>query len=850
MRVYLDLPARALISYASARKQQVMHFKYDQNLELHNGIHAAIRGKLLEATFAPVWVEPLESAVLGYGHGEQGATTAQTFALSGISGPNVKRQRILHVPGTRSLTLSMLFSSYCKLYDGCNTFLATLRGVHQMAQAANDPVTGAYRVAPQMRQELQTLMAEYYQFRMEKARLDKESIAGVTKPAETELVRKIGTIRRSIDDMTYFKDNNTVKVDLFVYSYLYNAFLADGVYPERFIGLMTLVWTNIVVRASNNAGKHLYFLSDQHMPSNGFDAAQWRARAFFAFGVLSALTWGEMGYVDANTAPDLKTSYGNLDPPTWIEVLLTHADKMDSSTWSAEDMMRTAVCVMPFFTVSEVLHDAKTTILANQNSIMKEYLSVSVASIKDMSKGIPTSNAQVTLMQPKEFENFASSINTLRRSVWNMRGIGFGHVIGSYIGSMFSSAVNHCAYHGVFNSTGRAHNPGFSNPLYGVYDEANPNATWKSRLWMMYSARHLMTAGTIIGSNMEAADLSDENVCIRSMALALYLVHLFLLEDAEQYSIHDVLTDESNAKNLFTRLEEKDVDLEAKCTNALRFSREYRKASLGLANDRARIAEMRRICSRIYPSSTSYAMKKLECRIYAYYNATSPMSGGDDTGNGMLHGSLVFDQLYQALGKGHSTVKGNVYTIISQAICFLDRPKVWSSRGNLLAGGNHTSLASEIHADGQVSLVTGSSIQDETTGEENDATDPPEHATRQAQTPQPVLLGSILLQSSEKRMDEVMGTASASTGVDMLIGEDVHGKQIGQQDEQKQQQQEQHTASSAEMHQEDEQAQENANASSPTAAQPASSEDGTGATTASGSKQGKKGFKKVSARLL
>jgi hypothetical protein len=56
--------------------------RYNQNLDLHNGIHAAIRGKLLEATFASVWVEPLKSAVLGYGHGGEGATSAQTFALS------------------------------------------------------------------------------------------------------------------------------------------------------------------------------------------------------------------------------------------------------------------------------------------------------------------------------------------------------------------------------------------------------------------------------------------------------------------------------------------------------------------------------------------------------------------------------------------------------------------------------------------------------------------------------------------------------------------------------------------------------------------------------------------------
>jgi hypothetical protein len=50
--------------------EQVMHFKYDQNLDIPNGFHAGIKGRLLQATFEPVWMEPLAD----------GSQCADTFA--------------------------------------------------------------------------------------------------------------------------------------------------------------------------------------------------------------------------------------------------------------------------------------------------------------------------------------------------------------------------------------------------------------------------------------------------------------------------------------------------------------------------------------------------------------------------------------------------------------------------------------------------------------------------------------------------------------------------------------------------------------------------------------------------
>jgi hypothetical protein len=64
--------------YWHIARSQTMHFKYDQHLDIPNGYHAAVRGKVLQVTFAPVWMEPLEDAGM---FGGVGATNGSTFAV-------------------------------------------------------------------------------------------------------------------------------------------------------------------------------------------------------------------------------------------------------------------------------------------------------------------------------------------------------------------------------------------------------------------------------------------------------------------------------------------------------------------------------------------------------------------------------------------------------------------------------------------------------------------------------------------------------------------------------------------------------------------------------------------------
>lgn len=81
--------------YWHVARSQTMHFKYDQHLDIPNGYHAAVRGKVLQVTFAPVWMEPLEDAGMG---GGGATTTGSTFAVDyqdrHDTGRSSKQQRV------------------------------------------------------------------------------------------------------------------------------------------------------------------------------------------------------------------------------------------------------------------------------------------------------------------------------------------------------------------------------------------------------------------------------------------------------------------------------------------------------------------------------------------------------------------------------------------------------------------------------------------------------------------------------------------------------------------------------------------------------------------------------------
>lgn len=70
-----------------------MQFKYDQHADIPNGAVAATSGKLLEVTFAPVWVEPLEADSMSGISCTIGSTMAQVDDQD-TARPHMKRQKV------------------------------------------------------------------------------------------------------------------------------------------------------------------------------------------------------------------------------------------------------------------------------------------------------------------------------------------------------------------------------------------------------------------------------------------------------------------------------------------------------------------------------------------------------------------------------------------------------------------------------------------------------------------------------------------------------------------------------------------------------------------------------------
>lgn len=78
-------------------RSQVMQFKYDRHADIPNGAVAGTSGKLLEVTFAPVWIEPLEADTMT----GQSAPVAASFAWDSQDRsfiPHSKRLRA--IPGS------------------------------------------------------------------------------------------------------------------------------------------------------------------------------------------------------------------------------------------------------------------------------------------------------------------------------------------------------------------------------------------------------------------------------------------------------------------------------------------------------------------------------------------------------------------------------------------------------------------------------------------------------------------------------------------------------------------------------------------------------------------------------
>jgi hypothetical protein len=226
--------------YWHIARSQVMHFKYDQNVELHNGIHSAVRGKLLEATFAPVWVEPLESSVMGGGYGEEGSTTAQTFALSGMSGPKVKRQKFSHGSGATdvSMHLSIRFNAYSKLYSECVDFAALVEGKIGAGILGTGSSNDHVVYSKANIDDISSMFMGYKKLRTEKARLEAQPNLPAPNPSldqEVEWSERLKTIKSAVDNVFFLRDEGVKCVDRWVHYLSTYLVLGPGAHPARLV---------------------------------------------------------------------------------------------------------------------------------------------------------------------------------------------------------------------------------------------------------------------------------------------------------------------------------------------------------------------------------------------------------------------------------------------------------------------------------------------------------------------------------------------------------------------------------------------------------------------------------------
>jgi hypothetical protein len=251
-----------------------MQFKYDQNLEIPNGIHAAIRGKLLECTFAPVWVEPLECSVMGGGYGEPGSTTAQTFAISGISGRKVKR---LRMQVDTSPQLSSLLIGYYKLYDGCVAFINEFAPVRKEFDTfINTAAAPSFQLTQQFKQSILYFFPKYQKLRMEQRDLERIPVpaaTNITDAKERELVESLERIKGAVDGKMYYQQagghqENTV--DAYIkYCVCAASSLPDGSYEEA-LRVTNAVSSTSLIRASSliTNPKRVLFMTDDFLASS------------------------------------------------------------------------------------------------------------------------------------------------------------------------------------------------------------------------------------------------------------------------------------------------------------------------------------------------------------------------------------------------------------------------------------------------------------------------------------------------------------------------------------------------------------------------------------------------------
>jgi hypothetical protein len=177
---------------------------------------------------------------------------------------------------------------------------------------------------------------------------------------------------------------------------------------------------------------------------------------------------------------------------------------------------------------------------------------------------------------------FINSVLSSKQLLQAQTSLDVRHMMGAYIGSMFSQSIIQAALRERTN----ANFAGFKFPRTHLQG----NNLRASRICMLASAHNMVKCGIITCSKLQLNQLRDGEQ-VRNVVLALYLTHLKMLEALQdQYTFLGTENDTDAAMNArMQAMRNFCMDLDAICTNTFRVAGRF-QAGRGTANLAARQA--------------------------------------------------------------------------------------------------------------------------------------------------------------------------------------------------------------------------------------------------------------------
>ena len=732
-----------------------MHFKYDQHLELHNGIHAAIRGKLLEATFAPVWVEPLECSVMGSGFGEPGSTTAQTFALSGISSSsaNMKRPKVLMKLGDQTLQMSELFNAYCRLHDGCLAFCnAPWTGVAKKLDANQSYKENDFHRDVSARESILSMWPDFFKLRKDLSMLRKRKFPASTdtklSDSEKELSLKLESMNTSLKRL-FLIENGRMTVDLFAPIYLTST-LIQGSLGQRMEGLMYKCLKRAAAVSSNAVTDQRFFLDNEVFEGKNVDMERWKRGVDMAASIVSAMCFAQKNTdVPGRVIVFEDTRNNFLRTNELLENLLEQLPGQLQANDSGETDAKMAVWAMPFLTLNMhigSLFVSDPLVFSFANGIV-DLATLHMQVLENFCKtgNVPDKTAYITgghhflAYVDSAIENSRRCAQTLDINYRTVSGDALR--VGSFLGGMFANcAILSSHRQPMFDASNHFTFFVDRDPL----DNTNTrhNCTIRSRVNILAASNFMTVAGILLGTLVSGSEMQKDDFMGR-MVVSLYLVYLSLVLHMSTQS-----NDSMNG-----------------------FNRDERFAALNQMT--ASNPDIRLICTTAWQASdilatTSGSDGARTNAVIAHYHARGLAGGTIDVGGtthmGYMHRklsaltshtaannpgftmrSIILTEIYRVLN-GPRACENQVYLVILQAMEQVDAQLYRENASGEIIPGGGTNTYAAISGEAQESLGAD------------------RNSSNEADTIpiQPILLGSILLDQSEQHMQQESAKAASS----------------------------------------------------------------------------------------